>query len=196
MEPLKSQVEAFATHPLPPAWPGTEGCPSPGSHPLTHLHIWGLWWILWPYFLCVGVLKLPVKMTSEFSLPQSRACPWLTNQTPCVWYMLLIQEVMICIFSIQYTSMGVGGQHTCEDCGEHISLWDVILLFSTAISLMWVRPSSSIAARLMDQMVAASTCPRSALSPITLHAQLYFQHHLPFLSSLHFRRCSPTPSFK
>ena len=82
-------------------------------------------------------------MTSEFSLPQSRACPWLTNQTPCVWYMLLIQEVMICIFSIQYTSMGVGGQHTCEDCGEHIFLWDVILLFSTAISLMWVRPSSS-----------------------------------------------------
>ena len=40
------------------------------------------------------------------------ACPQLINQTPRVWYVLLIQEVVLCIFSVQYTSTGEAGQHT------------------------------------------------------------------------------------
>jgi len=55
-------------------------------------------------------------MTSQFSLPQSRGSdaeginclpPVNTRHTPCVCYVLLIQKVMICIFSVQCTSTGV-----------------------------------------------------------------------------------------
>ena len=146
-------------------------------------------------------------MTSEFSLPQSRGSdaeginclpPVNTRHTPCVWYVLLIQKVMICIFSVQCTSTGVAGApHLWRLRPAYLPLGHPPP-FEHSHFIMWLRPSYAMAAHLMDQMVAASTCPGQKFLPQlhTCSIQILLPTSSPFLSSLHFHLCSPTPSFK
>lgn len=126
------------------------------------------------------------------------ACPQLIPDTPHVSVMCSSFRRSRSAFS-QFSApvRGWRRQHTCEDCGQHIFLRDILLLLSTAISFMWLRPPYAMAAHLMDQMVAESTCPgQKFLQLHTCSIQILLPTSSPFLSSLHFHRCSPTPSFK